>query len=66
MISFNILLRLIDETFSLKIYLFFPRLAGDYLDEISRLQNFQQMESWKTHLNNWGNAQISLAYANVG
>lgn len=66
MISFNILLRLIDETFSLKIYLFFLRLAGDYLDEISRLQNFQQMESWKTHLNNWGNAQISLAYANVG
>lgn len=61
MISFNILL--IDETFSLKIYLFFPRF---YLDEISGLQNFQQMESWKTHLNNWGNAQISLAYANVG
>lgn len=46
--------------------LIFPRLAGDYLDEISRLQNFQQMESWRTHLNNWGNAQISLAYANVG
>ena len=45
MISFNILLRLIDETFSLKIYLFFPRLDGDYLDEISRLRNFQQMES---------------------
>lgn len=66
MISFNILLRLIDETFSLKIYLFFPRLDGDYLDEISRLRNFQQMESWRTHLNNWGNAQISLAYANVG
>lgn len=66
MISFNILLRLIDETFSLKIYLFFSRLDGDYLDEISRLRNFQQMESWRTHLNNWGNAQISLAYANVG
>lgn len=37
--------RLIDETFSLKIYLFVPRLAGDYLDEISRIQNFQRMES---------------------